>query len=104
MRSAWKWPNIPGLKSFKGDLFHTAYYMEGHDLKDKRVAVVGSGSSGVQVCASIYDDISKLYTWVRNPTWITAAFGQQFAGKDGRNFDCRLLLTFLRVLYTADCP
>jgi len=32
-----------------------------------------------------------MYTWVRNPTWITAAFGQQFAGKDGRNFDCTCL-------------
>ncbi|OAP57927.1 hypothetical protein AYL99_08665 [Fonsecaea erecta] len=85
--NAWKWPDIPGLKTFQGDLFHTAHYKEGYDLKGKRVAVIGSGSSGVQVCASIYKDVEHMYTWVRNPTWITAAFGQQFAGKDGRNFD-----------------
>lgn len=57
-------------------------------MKCKRAAVIGAGSSGVQVVASIYDEVEKLYTWVRNPTWITAAFGQQFAGKDGRNFEC----------------
>ncbi|KAF1991026.1 flavin-binding monooxygenase [Aulographum hederae CBS 113979] len=85
--NAWKWPDIPGIKSFKGDLFHSAAYKEGYDLKGKRVAVIGSGSSGVQLCASIYPDVKRLYTWVRSPTWITAAFGQQFAGKDGRNFD-----------------
>lgn len=69
-------------------MFHTAHYNEGLDLKGKRVAVIGSGSSGVQVCASIYAEVDKLYTWVRSPTWITAAFGQKFAGKDGSNFEC----------------
>ncbi|KAH8695627.1 flavin-binding monooxygenase [Talaromyces proteolyticus] len=85
--NAWKWPNIQGLKTFKGDIFHTANYRDGFDLKNKRVAVIGSGSSGVQVCAAIYPEVEKLYTWVRSPTWITAAFGKQFAGKDGQNFN-----------------
>ncbi|PYI13635.1 flavin-binding monooxygenase [Aspergillus violaceofuscus CBS 115571] len=85
--NAWKWPDIPGLHSFQGKLFHTAAYPEGLSLKDQKVAVIGSGSSGVQVVASIQDEVSELYTWVRSPVWITAAFGQSFAGKDGRNFD-----------------
>ncbi|RTE75112.1 hypothetical protein BHE90_010446 [Fusarium euwallaceae] len=84
--NAWKWPDIPGLQSFKGRIFHTANYQEGYDLKEKRVAVIGSGSSGVQTVASIYDDVSKLYTWVRSPTWITAGFAQKYAGKNGANF------------------
>ncbi|RAL00166.1 flavin-containing monooxygenase [Aspergillus ibericus CBS 121593] len=85
--NAWKWPDTPGLHSFKGDLFHTAAYPEGFDLKGKRVAVIGSGSSGIQVVASIVDEVSHLYSWVRSPIWITAAFGQRFAGKNGQNFD-----------------
>lgn len=52
------------------------------------MAVVGSGSSGVQTVASIYDDVEKLYTWVRNPTWITAGFAQKYAGKNGENIAC----------------
>ncbi|PKY00473.1 FAD/NAD(P)-binding domain-containing protein [Aspergillus campestris IBT 28561] len=83
----WKWPDIPGLHSFRGDLFHTARYPENFDLKGKRVAVIGTGSSGVQTVASVYPDADKLYTWVRSPTWITAGFAQKFAGKDGANFD-----------------
>ncbi|CAI7655695.1 unnamed protein product [Penicillium manginii] len=85
--NAWKWPAIPGLHSFQGRLFHTARYEEGYDLKDKRVAIIGSGSSGVQAVASVYSDVSKLYTWVRSPTWITAGFAQKYAGKDGANFE-----------------
>lgn len=88
--SNWKWPTIPGLETFKGPLFHTASYQDGYDLKGKRVAVIGSGSSGVQVVASIYSDVAQLYTWVRSPTWITAGFAQEYAGEGGRNFDCKL--------------
>jgi cation diffusion facilitator CzcD-associated flavoprotein CzcO len=86
--SHWKWPDIAGIDTFKGRLFHTARYEEGYDLKGKRVAVIGSGSSGVQVVASIYPEVSKLYTWVRSPTWITAGFAQKFAGPDGANLEC----------------
>lgn len=71
-------------------MFHTANYTEGYDLKNKRVAVIGSGSSGVQTVASVYPDVAKLYTWVRSPTWITAGFAQKFAGEDGGNFSCEL--------------
>ncbi|EZF22559.1 hypothetical protein H112_04614 [Trichophyton rubrum D6] len=84
--NAWKWPVIPGLMSFKGKLFHTARYDEGYDLRAKRVAVIGSGSSGVQTVAAVYNDADRLYTWVRTPTWITAGFGPKYAGTGGSNF------------------
>ncbi|KAJ5774830.1 hypothetical protein N7457_009726 [Penicillium paradoxum] len=83
--NAWKWPKIEGLHSFKGKLFHTAAYEEGYDLTGKRVAIIGSGSSGVQTVATAYPDVSKLYTWVRSPTWITAGFAQKYAGEGGEN-------------------
>ncbi|KAK2733097.1 hypothetical protein FQN57_002308 [Myotisia sp. PD_48] len=85
--NAWKWPDIPGIDTFKGKIFHTARYDEDYDLKGKRVAVIGSGSSGVQTVASIYNDVSELYHWVRNPTWITAGFAQNYAGENGQNFE-----------------
>lgn len=88
LNSAWKWPNIRGLETFQGDMFHTAHYKEGFDLKGKSVAVIGAGSSGVQTVASIYPDVSRLFTWVRSQTWITASIGQKFAGPEGQNFEC----------------
>lgn len=82
----WKWPDIPGLHEFKGKLVHSARYPEDYDLTGKRVALIGAGSSAVQILPKIYDQVSKVFTWVRTPIWIAAAFGQQFAGKDGGNF------------------
>lgn len=49
-----KWPSdIPGLHDFKGKLMHSAAYEEGYPLEGKRVAVIGAGSSGVQIVANI---------------------------------------------------
>jgi cation diffusion facilitator CzcD-associated flavoprotein CzcO len=47
--NAWKWPNIPGLHDFKGKLLHTAKYDRSWDLKGKNVALLGNGSSAIQV-------------------------------------------------------
>jgi cation diffusion facilitator CzcD-associated flavoprotein CzcO len=84
----WKWPEIPGLHDFKGKLMHTAHYDESYDLSNKRVAVIGAGSSGVQVVAAIQKRVKSLYHWIRSPIWITAGFAQTWAGKNGANFRC----------------
>lgn len=56
----WKWPDIPGLHSFKGDLVHSAAWTEDRDVRDKRVAVLGSGSSGIQIVPAIQPRKSSL--------------------------------------------
>jgi cation diffusion facilitator CzcD-associated flavoprotein CzcO len=84
--SNWKWPDIKGLHDFKGVLTHSARYDTSLDLTGKRVAVVGMGSSGIQIVSKIASQVKELYTWVRSPTWITAGFAQKFAGPDGQNF------------------
>lgn len=83
----WRWPDIEGLMAFQGKLMHTARYDDSIDLTGKRVAVIGAGSSGVQCIAAVQKQVSKLYTWVRSPIWVTAGFAQKFAGKDGANFN-----------------
>jgi hypothetical protein len=55
------------------------------------VAVIGNGSSGIQVVAEAYKHASKLYTWIRSPTWILAAIGQKKGSKEGQNYKCILL-------------
>ncbi|KAL1969601.1 hypothetical protein VTN77DRAFT_8154 [Rasamsonia byssochlamydoides] len=82
----WKWPDIQGLSDFQGTLCHTARYDENTVLDGKRVAVIGTGSSGIQVIANIASKVSKLYTWIRSPTWITQGFAQKWAGPNGANF------------------
>lgn len=87
----WKWPVIPGLNEFQGKMMHSANYEEGYDLEGKRVAVIGAGSSGVQIVAAIQKKVKHLYHWIRSPIWITAGFAQTWAGKRGANFQCRYI-------------
>lgn len=89
--NAWKWPTIEGLHSFKGTLCHTARWPDDLDTTGKRVAVIGSGSSGIQVLTTIQPAVEHMYTWIRSKTWITGGFGQQFAGPGGKNFECGCL-------------
>jgi cation diffusion facilitator CzcD-associated flavoprotein CzcO len=85
----WKWPEIPGLHDFQRKLMHSAAYDVGYSLKGKKVAVIGAGSSGVQIVAAIQKEADQLYHWVKNPIWITAGFAQRWAGYDGANFACK---------------
>ncbi|KAK4561381.1 hypothetical protein LTR86_004698 [Recurvomyces mirabilis] len=82
-----KWPDIPGLHTFKGKLMHSAAYEKGYSTEGKRVAVIGAGSSGVQIVAKLTKTSSHLYHWVRSPIWITAGFAQTWAGSEGSNFE-----------------
>lgn len=71
----YKWPNIPTLKKFKGDLVHTARWPQDLKWQGKKIAVLGSGSSGIQLLASMQPEVERIHHWIRSPTWITAAFG-----------------------------
>ncbi|PJK31445.1 flavin-containing monooxygenase [Minwuia thermotolerans] len=62
-------PEIKGLDSFRGPLFHTAEWPEGLDLKGKRVAVIGTGASSMQVVPSIVDEVAELHVYQRSAQW-----------------------------------
>jgi cation diffusion facilitator CzcD-associated flavoprotein CzcO len=63
-------PAIPGREDFKGIAHHTGLWpKEPVDFKGKRVAVVGTGSSGVQVIPIIADEVASLTVYQRTPNW-----------------------------------
>ncbi|KAK2599056.1 hypothetical protein QQS21_005462 [Conoideocrella luteorostrata] len=88
----WKWPNIPGLETFAGDMLHTANWDDCVDIKGKRVGVIGGGSSAVQVVPNLQPHAATMKCFIRSAAWITAAFGQRFAGPNGTNFKCNLTI------------
>lgn len=51
--SNWEWPNIPGIENFKGKLMHSADWDTTYDWKSKNIAVVGIGSSGIQILPQV---------------------------------------------------
>ena len=65
-----QWPGIPGLESFGGALFHTARWDHDYDLRGKRVAVVGTGASAVQVVPAIAPIVEHLHVYQRTPAWV----------------------------------
>lgn len=85
--NSWKYPDIPGLDIFKGKLMHSAKWDADYDLTNKRVAVIGGGSSAVQLIPSIQPKVKKLTAFLRSPAWITTGFGAKYAAKDGTNFE-----------------
>ena len=60
-------PEIKGIKSFKGDLHHTARWPENLDLTDKRVGVLGNGSTGIQVITAVAPVAKQTLCFQRNP-------------------------------------
>lgn len=46
------WPEIEGLRSFKGEIMHYAKWNEKYDFTNKKVGVIGSGSSAIQIVPS----------------------------------------------------
>ena len=65
-----KIPAIPGLDTFHGPLFHTARWPEGLDVTDKRVAVIGTGASAMQVVPAIAEKVAELTVFQRSPQWV----------------------------------
>ncbi len=63
-------PGIPGLDSFDGPKFHTARWDHSASLDGKRVAVVGTGASAIQVVPELAPRVSRLYVFQRTPPWI----------------------------------
>lgn len=61
-------PEIPGLESFAGEVHHTGRWpQEGLDLKGKRVGVLGTGASGVQVIQTCGSEVAHLTAFQRTP-------------------------------------
>jgi cation diffusion facilitator CzcD-associated flavoprotein CzcO len=65
-------PDVPGRDEFRGEQYHTGLWPKTPvDFRGKRVAVVGTGSSGVQVIPTIANDVASLTVYQRTPHWCT---------------------------------
>jgi cation diffusion facilitator CzcD-associated flavoprotein CzcO len=63
-------PTLPGLDEFEGEVFHTARWNHDHDLRGRRVAVVGTGASAIQAVPKIQPDVERLTLFQRTPPWV----------------------------------
>jgi len=64
------YPDIPGAEIFSGRIVHSAAWDPDLDLADKRVGVVGTGASAIQIVPNIQPLVEKLHVFQRTPGWI----------------------------------
>jgi cation diffusion facilitator CzcD-associated flavoprotein CzcO len=67
-------PDIPGVDSFGGATMHTARWDDSVDLTGKRVAVIGTGASAVQVIPELAPIVAQLTVFQRTPIWCFPKF------------------------------
>lgn len=82
-----KIPALVGMETFEGPSFHSANWDHSVELTGKRVIVVGSGASAVQIVPAIVDTVAELVVIQRSPNWVT--------GKSARR-NGRVVETLLR--------
>ncbi|HET6448634.1 MAG TPA: NAD(P)/FAD-dependent oxidoreductase [Conexibacter sp.] len=79
-------PSIPGADTFEGPAFHTARWDRDVDLTGKRVAVIGTGASAVQVIPRIQPLTQRLSVFQRTPPWIMPHPGRAVRPRERRLF------------------
>ncbi|OJJ85151.1 flavin-containing monooxygenase [Aspergillus glaucus CBS 516.65] len=83
----WKWPNIPGLHDFKGKLMHSAKWDESYDYSGKKAAVIGNGSSGIQVVPGMLPKVTHLDHYIRGRAWLSPTFARDEIDKRGAGLE-----------------
>ncbi|HIL23593.1 MAG TPA: NAD(P)/FAD-dependent oxidoreductase [Alcanivorax sp.] len=75
-----KMPDIEGLDTFQGNVIHTARWPDDLDLSDKRVAVIGTGATAVQLIPKIARQARQLDVYQRTPIWVLKKPDQTLPG------------------------
>ncbi|KAF4333434.1 hypothetical protein FBEOM_12749 [Fusarium beomiforme] len=80
------WPDIPGLDTFKGKTMHSAAWDQEYDFKNKKIGIIGGGSSSIQIVPELQKvDGAQLSCFVRSKVWISNRFGDSTMKQLGWN-------------------
>lgn len=63
-------PNIPGVETFQGKAIHSARWDHEYDFRGKKVAVIGTGASAVQIVPELVKEVAQLTVFQRTPGWV----------------------------------
>ncbi len=81
-----RYPDIEGITEFTGDLMHTSQWDARIDLAGKRIAVVGTGASGVQVIPELAATAAQLTVFQRTPPWMVPKPDRPFSIEERARF------------------
>ncbi|KAF4269148.1 hypothetical protein CNMCM8812_001588 [Aspergillus fumigatus] len=84
----WKWPDVEGLNLFQGKLLHSARWDPDYDWTGKGIAVIGNGSSALQIVPELQPKAAKIVNYIRRATWVsTNLCGNLTKDGMGTNFE-----------------
>ena len=66
-----KLPSIKGIESFKGAMFHTTNWDHDYNYTGKKVAIIGTGSTGSQLLRRVAEEADFVAVYQRTPNWVT---------------------------------
>lgn len=72
------YPDIPGLESFAGPVFHSARWDHSVTLPDKRIGLIGTGSTGVQITSALSGKVKALTIFQRTAQWVMPWFNGRY--------------------------
>jgi cation diffusion facilitator CzcD-associated flavoprotein CzcO len=79
-------PDFEGLDSFAGAAFHSARWDHGVPIAGRRLGVVGTGSSAVQIVSAVADEVAELRLFQRTPQWIAPMENPAYTPEDREEF------------------
>lgn len=89
------YPEIEGLDTFKGDMFHTARWDHSVDLMGKNVGIIGTGSTASQIVPAIIDKVGKLSLFQRTAQWVFPLASRKYSNFEKKMFRLFPILTTL---------
>lgn len=72
-------PDIKGIDGFQGEIFHSARWNHQIDLTDKKVAVIGTGASAIQIVPAIAEKVSGLKVFQRTAPWVLPRLDRKYS-------------------------
>lgn len=79
-------PNLPGMDSFQGQVFHSAYWDHQYPLAGKRVAVIGTGASAIQFVPEVARQAAELKVFQRSPAYIMPKADRPYSAEEKQRF------------------
>ncbi len=89
-------PQLKGIETFTGGMFHSSEWDHSFDLSGKRVAVIGTGASAIQIVPNIVKKVKALYLFQRTAPWVLPKPDRSMSAFEKKMFN---LLPFTQKIY-----
>ena len=102
--SAPTWPRVAGIDTFKGESYHTARWpKDAVSFEGKRVAVIGTGATGIQTIQTIAPLVKHLTVFQRTPNWATPLHNSKISPEEMEQLKAGYPEMFQRCQETFSC-